>query len=109
MAWVARGSRRNGARAAVTLVVALLAPVSACAGAPLPHAVKPTKRQVSTTSTSTSTSTPTAVPRADAAELGISGSYRMGRRQVTFTEPGHIGPTGDKLGARVLVDRKSVV
>jgi len=99
VAWVARGSRRNGARAAVILVVALLASVSACAGGPLPQAVKPTKRQVSTTSTST----PTAVPRADAAELGISGSYRIGRRQVTFTEPGHIGPTGDKLGARVLV------
>jgi hypothetical protein len=47
--------------------------------------------------------TPTVASRADGAELGIPGSYQIGRRQVTFTEPGHIGPTGENLGARVLV------
>lgn len=97
VAWVARDSRRIGARAAAALAVALLALVSACAGAPLPHTVKPAKRQVSTVPT------PTAASRAAAAELGIPGSYQVGRREVTFTEPGHIGPTGENLGARVLV------
>jgi dienelactone hydrolase len=79
------------------MVVGLLAFVSACAGAPLPHAVKPAKRQVP------ATPTPTAVSRDNTAELGIPGSYQIGRRQVTFTEPGHIGPAGENLGARTLV------
>lgn len=79
------------------MVIALLALVSACAGAPLPQTVKPAKRQVS------AMPTPATASRADAAELGIPGSYRIGRRQVAFTEPGHVGPTGEHLGARVLV------
>jgi dienelactone hydrolase len=97
VAWVARDSRRNGARAATVMVVTLLGLVSACAGAPLPHAVQPAKREVS------ATPRPTAVSRDNTAEVGLPGSYQIGRRQVTFTEPGHIGPTGENLGARVLV------
>jgi dienelactone hydrolase len=46
---------------------------------------------------------PAAVPGGNPADLGIPGSYQIGRRQVTFTEPGHIGPTGENLGARTLV------
>jgi len=96
VAWVARDPRRNGTRAAAALVVALLALVSACAGTPLAQSVKPAKRHVSITPK------PPTASRA-AADLGISGSYQIGRRQMTFTEPGHIGSAGENLGARVLV------
>jgi dienelactone hydrolase len=81
------------------VVAGLLAFVSACAGAPLPHAVKPAKRHVPATPAPAAT----AVSRDNAAELGIPGSYQIGRRKVTFTEPGHIGPAGENLGPRILV------
>ena len=96
VSWVAGDSGRNGARAAAVVVVGLLAFVSACAGAP-PRAVKPAKRHVP------AAPAPAAASRDNAAGLGITGSYQIGRRQVTFTEPGHIGPAGENLGARILV------
>jgi dienelactone hydrolase len=35
--------------------------------------------------------------------VGDLGSYRVGERRITFTEPAHTGPAGQRLGARVLV------
>jgi dienelactone hydrolase len=35
--------------------------------------------------------------------VGGYGSYRVGQRQVTFTEPAHVGPAGQYLGPRTLV------
>lgn len=48
---------------------------------------------------------------ADAADVGqpvsgvsgILGSYRVGWRQITFTEPARTGPTGERLGPRKLL------
>jgi dienelactone hydrolase len=34
---------------------------------------------------------------------GTAGSYRVGRRRLTFVEPAHTGPTGERLGARTLL------
>jgi dienelactone hydrolase len=82
------------------MVAATLAFVAACGSHPAqqPHATKsaePAKREVS--------ATPSAVPLPGTAEVGIPGSYQVSQRQVTFTEPAHVGPTGEHLGARVLV------
>jgi dienelactone hydrolase len=35
--------------------------------------------------------------------MGLAGYYQVGQRQVTFVEPGHVGPAGQYLGPRVLV------
>jgi predicted dienelactone hydrolase len=37
------------------------------------------------------------------AAVGVSGTYEVGERQMTFTEPAHVGVTGQHLGARPLL------
>ena len=48
------------------------------------------------------TRTPAAAP-ATAGAIGGDRTYRIGKRQVTFTEPAHTGPAGQHLGQRTLV------
>lgn len=87
--------RLRAAHAVTVMVVALLALVAACSSPAPPRAAEPVKRPVS--------ATPSAVPRDDHSEVGIPGSYQVGQRRVSFTEPGHVGPAGQHLDARVLV------
>ena len=35
--------------------------------------------------------------------VGVAGTYRIGQRPITFTEPAHTGPAGQPLGARTLL------
>ena len=35
--------------------------------------------------------------------VGTLGKFRVGQRWITFTEPGHTGPTGEHLGSRTLL------
>jgi dienelactone hydrolase len=39
----------------------------------------------------------------DASLVGVLGSFSVGKRFITFTEPAHTGPTGTALGPRELV------
>lgn len=87
----------------------MLALVTACAGHPGAAAT-------TTPATTTATTTPAATaprpaatsarpatsdPR-PAAAVGVAGRYRVGERQLTFTEPAHTGVTGQHLGPRTL-------
>jgi dienelactone hydrolase len=38
-----------------------------------------------------------------AGTAGVAGSYRVGSRQLRFTEPAHTGPAGERLGRRELL------
>jgi len=80
-------------RASIVLVVAALALVTACAG-PQPTA-KPARQRVP--------AQPAASATARAAVTGQAGTYQVGERQLTFVEPPHTGPTGQRLRRRTLV------
>jgi len=45
---------------------------------------------------------PAAADRRGTLALGIRGSFGVGQEQISVTEPGHIGVTGQHLGARAL-------
>ena len=78
--------------AAVVLAVLML--VCACAGSPHPRAATPVKQAV--------TGHPAATSPGRTAVIGSAGYYHVGQRQVTFVEPGHVGPAGQYLGSRAL-------
>ncbi len=85
----------------VTAILTVLV-IAACGGSPAQHTTSaPTKRPTAT-GPSPSQSAP-ASPSQSAAPVGIPGSYQVGAQQLTFTEPAHTGPTGQRLGPRTLV------
>src|SRR5208282_6090311 len=87
---------RLGGRAAAAIVLAALTVVSACGGHPPRPTAEPAKR--------TGPGKPSSGVRAVGNRaLGRPGRYRVGERQVTFTEPARTGPTGQYLGPRTLV------
>jgi dienelactone hydrolase len=61
-----------------------------------------TGRSGSTPAASHSSSPPSARTGA-AAVFGVAGRFRVGARHLRFTEPAHTGPTGERLGPRVLL------
>ena len=77
---------------AVALATAMLA--AACGGAPRTAA---TPRSPSAASSPSKTASAAPVR---AAAVGTAGTYRVGERRMTFTEPAHVGVTGQHLGER---------
>jgi fermentation-respiration switch protein FrsA (DUF1100 family) len=93
--------------------VALVALVmlAACTSQPRPPAAKPAQsaRPAHSATADTPAHPVTASPPGSTAAtpgpspVGSLASYRVGEREMTFTEPAHTGPTGAYLGARTLV------
>ena len=89
--------------AAGGMIAATLALIAACAGhpatavIPAPPAPTASASAGATRATSGRPATSTPGPSATAA-----GAYQVGERQLTFTEPAHTGPTGQRLGPRTL-------
>jgi dienelactone hydrolase len=75
---------------AIGVILAATALVSACTGQPQRPAARPSSR-------ATVRVQPVARP------VGAIGSYRVGKRRMTFLEPAHTGPTGQALGQRPLL------
>jgi dienelactone hydrolase len=102
-------------RLIVAITVGVLALVSGCVSQPKQEADRPPTPAKPATparpATPTASGTPTASARSTthtqtaAPAVGGSGTYRVGERQVTFTEPAHTGPAGQHLGQRALVTR----
>lgn len=85
-------------RLIAAIVFAVLVLVSGCAGRPEQQAGRP--------ASPTASARPTARVHAAAPAgpaVGGYGGYRVGQRQVTFTEPAHTGPAGQYLAQRTLV------
>ena len=95
MIGAARDTRLIAAGKTVAVVLAVLMLVCACGGPPHQHAAAPVKRAV--------TGRPVASSPGRTAVIGSAGEYLAGQRQVTFVEPGHVGPAHEYLGPRVLV------
>lgn len=98
------GIRDIGLKTAV--VLALLALVPGCAGAPKRAAAgpaTPTATPAASAAASAAAKTPTPVPSPTRAAVGGDGTYRVGETQQTFTEPAHTSPTGQHLSQRTLV------
>ncbi len=103
-----RGRIAAGAAGAVLAAVLALA---ACS----PHAQRLTARPSARSSTSARASTAgQATPSGHAVAasghavtklpaLGTAGAFQVARRQLSFTEPAHTGPSGDQLGPRTLI------
>jgi Cutinase len=96
---------RTAAGAAGAFLAAVLA-LAACS----PHARQLTARPPAKGSgpgtavtASGSPAAPAARARARPAVPGALGTFRVGRRQLTFTEPAHAGPSGQPLGPRTLL------
>ena len=89
---------------AIAVVMAALVLVSACSGRPHQAAATPApvKRAVSSQPTATRSADRTA-SAGRTADIGSAGTYRVGQRRMTFTEPAHTGPTGQHLGQRALL------
>jgi predicted dienelactone hydrolase len=91
----------------VPLAAAVLA--AGCSGPARPVASSPaTPAAAATSSARSGPTTASASPRPVATATarpapGEAGRYRVGQRQLTFTEPAHTGVTGQHLGARLLV------
>jgi hypothetical protein len=74
----------------IGVILAATALVSACTGQPQRPAARPSRREVVRV-------------HPVAGTLGTVGSYRVGKRRLTFLEPAHVGPAGQPLGQRTLV------
>jgi fermentation-respiration switch protein FrsA (DUF1100 family) len=95
-------SAARDTRLIVAAVLVVLASASGCAGQPEALAPRPSGSTASA-GPETRTSARASATAATAAAVGGDGSYRTGKRQVTFTEPAHTGPAGQHLGRRTLV------
>jgi dienelactone hydrolase len=100
---VASAARRPGLILAIKVITAVLATVvlAAACGGPSSHpaATAAATSAAASSAAATPSRTPTAAP-ARAVSLGVPGTYRVGERQLTFTEPAHVGVTGQQLGER---------
>jgi dienelactone hydrolase len=91
----------SAVRKARLIAAALVVTASAagCAGHPNQQAATPSR---SVTAAAPRPRVP-ATASVTATAVGRGGSYRTAERQVTFTEPAHTGPDGQRLGPRALV------
>ena len=103
---VRHGQAAAGAGAAIAVVLAL----AACS----PHARRLTVSAPPASSTAETRAAQSGSPVGPAAGatrqgtarpvvLGVAGTFKVGRRQFTVTEPAHAGSSGESLGPRVLI------
>jgi fermentation-respiration switch protein FrsA (DUF1100 family) len=92
------GRRLIAASELAAVALAAVALTAACGGpAPQRPVASPSVPAPSTAGTPTRTAS--AAP-ARVVSLGVAGTYRVGVRRMTFTEPAHVGVTGQHLGER---------
>jgi fermentation-respiration switch protein FrsA (DUF1100 family) len=92
----ARRSRLIRATEAIAVALATVLLATACAGASPPAATTSALAPVATPTLSRTASASAAPARAVAAV----GRYGVGEQRMTFTEPAHVGVTGQHLGER---------
>ena len=95
----ARHPRPGGARA-FAVALAAAAAVAACAGPPRQGVTRPPRLEFRT---HPAAAAPSPAAPAPAAAVGVPGRFQVAERQVTFTEPAHLGAAGARLGPRTLV------
>jgi len=99
----ARRSRLIVASEVVAVLAATVVLVAGCGGSARPTAGTAAKPSVQARATASTSSTPTikaSAPPVRTASLGVAGRYRVGERRMIFTEPAHVGVTGQHLGER---------
>jgi dienelactone hydrolase len=106
---VLRGGAGSGALA-VGMIVAGVLSLAACSGSTSPRAQQLTVRPSAGRGGAEAPVTPsgpaaaaTKRPGTHPVVLGTAGTFQVGRRQLTFTEPAHAGPSGEPLGPRTLI------
>jgi dienelactone hydrolase len=92
------------------MIVAGVLSLAACSGSASPRAQALTARPSAGGGGAAVPVTPsgpaaaaTKRPGAHPVILGTAGTFRVDRRQLTFTEPAHAGPSGESLGPRTLI------
>jgi pimeloyl-ACP methyl ester carboxylesterase len=101
----ARRPRLVLASAAITAVLSVLVLAVACAASPSPSGGAPVKRASTHPATSDPSPSPSPSPTPTAAPLGVAGTFQVGERDLTFTEPAHTGPNGKYVGPRSLLTK----
>ena len=97
----ARRTRRTLAGGVIAVILAVLV-LAACGGSAQGHAAGPARGGGSgRPAASSSSAAPSAPASPDPA--GTAGSYSVGERQLTFTEPAHTAAGGQPIGPRTLV------
>jgi predicted dienelactone hydrolase len=105
---VLRGGADRGP-VAVGVIMAAVLTLAACSGTTFPHAqqltVRPSAGSSGAVTPVTSTAATAATKQAGTrpVALGTPGTFQVGRRQLTFTEPARTGPSGESLGPRTLI------
>lgn len=97
MTSLARQRRLAGLGATASLIAALAVALSSCSAPG--HLTGPAKRTVSHLTRKGLARHPASSGHG----VGVLGSYWVGLRQMTFIEPAHTGPTGERLGPRTLL------
>ena len=90
-------SRLIQATVAIAVALATVMLTAAC-GSPSPPAA--TTSAVAPAAAATPSLTASAAPARAVAAVGVAGRYGVGERRMTFTEPAHVGVTGQQLGER---------
>jgi dienelactone hydrolase len=88
--------------AAPLLAAAVVVLASAC-GAIKPTAAESGPSQPTAHAAASPAAKRSSANQAAQAGVGVMGRFKTGLRQLTFTEPAHTGPTGEKLGPRSLL------
>lgn len=88
----------------ITAVLSVLVLAAACASSSQRTTSAPTKR-ASATAPATGDPSPSPSPTPTTAPLGAAGTFQVGQRELTFTEPAHTGPTGQHVAQRSLLTK----
>jgi fermentation-respiration switch protein FrsA (DUF1100 family) len=89
--------------ATAAALVAAVVLVAGCGGSARPPAGAAAKPSVPASSAASVPAVPSVKASATpvrAATVGVAGRYRVGERRMVFTEPAHVGVTGQHLGER---------
>ena len=105
MVSAARWSRLIQATEAITVAFATVMLAAACGGPSPPAATTSAVAPVaaatpSLTASASASVSASAAPARPVAALGVAGRYGVGERRMTFTEPAHVGVTGQHLSVR---------
>ncbi|HLK74188.1 MAG TPA: hypothetical protein VKU77_11145 [Streptosporangiaceae bacterium] len=103
MAMAARRSRLILASELITGLLAAVLLTAGCGGSASQSASVPARPSAPVSSAPAVRDKPASARAARAVSPGMAGRYRVGERQLVFTEPAHVGVTGQHLGARSLL------